>query len=111
MSEMVFAGDITLDISSSPYESGFKFNSLPFGGMTVDTDNAVRVGSATDVRLVPTAGFCVVVGTSGSRPAASVSLRGALFVTQAANGSPDKLEICLKKSNDVYDWVQIVQAP
>lgn len=97
-------GDITIDVSSAPYETGFKFNTLPFGGMTIDAGNAVRVGSAAEIKLVPPEGHPVIIGTTGDRPTPSEALRGALFVVREAPGSQDRLEICLKTSANDYAW-------
>lgn len=96
--------DVTIDVSSGPYESGFKFNTLPFGGMTIDAGNAIRVGSASEVKLVPAATHSVVIGTTGALPAASASLRGALFVVQGAGGVADTLQACLKSAANTYSW-------
>lgn len=100
-------GDVTIDVTAVPYESGFKFNTLPFGGMTVDQTNAVRIGSAADVKLVPPSGYTVIVGTTGSLPTAASTLRGALFVAQGASGSADTIQICLKSTADTYSWKTI----
>lgn len=97
-------GDITIDVAASPYESGFKFNTLPFGGLTIDAGNAVRLGSAADVKLIPPSGFSVIVGTTGTRPAASADLRGAVFVVQGGAGVADTLEVCLKSTAGTYSW-------
>jgi hypothetical protein len=66
-------GDYIVDVSHTPYEAGFKFNTIPFGGMTIDSQNAVRIGSATDVKLAPAHGSSVVVGSEprGSNAAES----------------------------------------
>ena len=97
-------GDITIDVSSAPYETGFKFNTIPFGGMTIDAENAVRVSSAADIKLTPPANRAVIIGTSGSTPTASASLRGALFFVQSAPGTADLLKVCIKNAADGYEW-------
>src|SRR5438270_13979207 len=58
---MPVRGDIEIDVSSSPYETGFKFNTLPFGGMTIDSNNSVRIGSAGNIKLAPAAGYNILV--------------------------------------------------
>lgn len=99
-------GDITIDVSSAPYETGFKFNTLPFGGMTIDAGSAVRLSSAG----------VVIVDTAGARPDPSNHLRGALYVERGTDetSAPDKLWICLKTtatSPDTYAWVQVAVGP
>jgi len=100
-------GDVTVDVSAAPYESGFKFNTIPFGGMTIDQKNAVRIGSAADIKLVPPNGYSIILGTTGSLPAAAAALRGALFVVQGAGGVADTVQICLKSAADTYSWKTI----
>lgn len=99
--------DVIIDVSASPYESGFKFNTLPFGGMTIDTGNAVRIGSASDVRIVPPSGHVLLLGTTGVLPTAAATLRGALFVVQGAAGTADTLQVCVKSAADTYSWKTI----
>ncbi len=104
-------GDVTIDVSRSPYESGFKFNTLPFGGMTIDADNAVRIGSATEIKLVPLKDRAVILGTTsttaGSLPTPSASLRGALFFMQQASGTADTLHLCIRNAGGTYEWKQV----
>ena len=97
-------GDITIDVSCSPYESGFKFNTLPFGGMTIDEGNAVRIGSAAEIKLTPPSGKAVVLETTGALPAPSAALRGAVFVVRGTSGIPDTVQVCLKSLLDTYSW-------
>jgi hypothetical protein len=97
-------GDVVIDVSGNAYETGFKFNTIPFGGMTIDTHNAVRIGSAADVKLVPPSGYTVVIGTTGILPTASADLRGALFVVQGAGGVADTLQVCLKAAGGGFSW-------
>ena len=98
------SADVIVDVSAAPYESGFKFNTIPFGGMTIDSKNSVRIGSATDIKLVPPSGFNVILGTTGALPTAAAALRGALFVVQGAAGVADTLQVCLKSAADTYSW-------
>jgi hypothetical protein len=98
----IVSGDVQIDVSSSPYETGFKFNTLPFGGMTLDTNNAIRIGSAADVKLVPPSGYSVILGTTGSLPTPTADLRGALFLVRSGTGVQDLLKVCVKDSSDNY---------
>ena len=104
-------GDITIDVSGAAYETGFKFNTLPFGGLTIDTGNSVRLSSAADIRLAPPSGRYVFVQTTGTKDATATSdHRGALFLERGADGVPDKLYICLKTSAqnpETFTWVEI----
>ena len=102
-----YYGDITIDVSGTPYETGFKFNTLPFGGMTIDAGNAVRIGSASDVKLTPSGGKVVILETTGSVPSGSESLRGALFIERGGGGSADKLRCCLKSAAGTYSFVVV----
>jgi hypothetical protein len=92
------SGDITIDVSSAPYETGFKFNTVPFGGMTIDAGNAVRLSSPT----------ALILATSGSSlPTPSAELRGGLFFLREAvgSGNADSLHVCRKKADDSgYEW-------
>lgn len=97
-------GDVTIDIPSSPIGAGFKFNTLPQGGMTIEAGHAVRVQSFSEIQLVPADGKAVVLQTTGALPTASAALRGALFVVRGAAGVADTLQVCLKSSADSYSW-------
>lgn len=90
-------GDITIDVSSMPYETGFKFNTVPFGGMTIDAGNAVRLSSAS----------VLIVDTAGDRPPASDRLRGALYFERGGATTRDRLSICMKSEAGAYDWIEI----
>ncbi len=96
--------DVVIDVCCAPYETGFKFNTIPFGGMTIDQGNAVRLGSATDIKLVPPSGNTVIVGTTGSAPTASATYRGAIFLVQGDSTHADVLQICLKDASNNYAW-------
>ncbi len=98
------SGDVVVDVAGNAYESGFKFNTIPFGGMTIDAKNAVRIGSATDIKLVPPSGYNVILGTTGALPTAVAERRGALFVVQGAVGVADTLQVCLKSAANTYSW-------
>lgn len=127
-------GDITIDVSSAPYETGFKFNTLPFGGMTIDEGNAVRIGSASDIklaapsgkavvieanvvssssdmRLAPPADKAVILETTGSEPTAAENLRGALYFVRSASGTADFLRVCIKNGSDTYEWKTVQFLP
>ena len=100
--------DIVIDVSGAAYESGFKFNTIPFGGMTIDSKNSVRIGSATDIKLVPPSGNYVILGTTGTRIATpTAAQRGALFLEQGGAGVADVLWVCMKNAADAYVWIQI----
>lgn len=102
------SADVIVDVSSSPYESGFKFNTIPFGGMTIDTRNAVRIGSATDIKLVPPSGNYVLLRTTGTKIVTpTAEQRGALFLEQGGAGVADVLWVCMKNAADSYAWIQI----
>lgn len=95
-------GDITIDVSSAPYETGFKFNTVPFGGMTIDAKNAVRLSSAS-VLILETAAESV----PPAPPTPAVAeFRGGLFFVRAASGTStaDSLHICIKNASDGYEW-------
>ena len=104
--------DIVIDVSNSAYESGFKFNTIPFGGMTIDTKNSVRIGSATDIKLAPPSGYTIIIGTTGAAPpTAAAAYRGALFFFQAGAGAGDQLQMCVKGTGGGYSWQPIFTAP
>lgn len=127
-------GDITIDVSSAPYETGFKFNTLPFGGMTIDAGNAVRIGSASDIKLAvpsgkavvieanllscssnmtfaPPADKAVILETTGSAPTAGSDVRGALYFVRSPSGTADVLKVCIKNGGDTYEWKTVQFVP
>ncbi len=54
----------------------------------------------------------VTVGDAiGNRPAASVDTRGSIFLVRSTTGNPDVLQVCMKKTDDSYAWVDVVTAP
>ena len=97
-------GNVVVDVRSTAYGSGFKFNTLPFGGLTIENGNAVRVSSFAELQLSPADQKPVILATTGALPTASASLRGALFVVRGATGVADTLQVCLKSSADSYSW-------
>ena len=97
-------GDVVVDISGSPFGAGFKFNTLPLSGMTIEGGYAVKLQSYAEVILAPADGKAAILRTTGTRPAASESLRGALFVVRGAAGVADTLQVCLKTDTDTYGW-------
>lgn len=97
-------GNVVVDVAGSPFGAGFKFNTLPVGGMTFEAGHAVRVQSFSEIQLVPAEGKTLMLSTTGALPAATQSLRGALFVVRGASGVADTLQICLKSSADSYSW-------
>ncbi len=50
----------------------------------------------------------IILATAGSRPAAGVAYRGMLFVDQGAPSATDTLSVCLKASDDSYNWIPII---
>jgi hypothetical protein len=59
-----------------------------------------------------TGGGAFTVGdVVGSRPTCSVTIRGALWVTQATAGNGDILQVCIKGTADTYAWRDAFTAP
>ena len=100
-------GNVIVDVASVPTGTGFKFNTLPFGGMTIEGGNAVRVSSFSEIQLAPATDKAVVLATFGALPTASASLRGALFVVRGGAGAADTLQVCLKAAAGSYSWKTI----
>lgn len=48
---------------------------------------------------------------NGTKPTCSLTERGTIYRTEGGAGQADKVEQCLKKSDDTYAWVQVVSAP
>lgn len=97
-------GNVIVDVTSAPYGTGFKFSSFPFGGLTIEAGNAVKLQSSAEVQLAPAAQKPVILATTGALPAPSEALRGALFVVRGASGTADTLQVCLKSILDTYSW-------
>lgn len=55
-------------------------------------------------------GFILRNMLATARPAANADNRGRVWMTEGGAGAADKVEICLKKADDTYAWVQIVTA-
>lgn len=55
--------------------------------------------------------YTIVGDTSGNKPTCNSTNRGALFLTQAAGGAPDTLEVCAKSAADSYAWGTVFTAP
>ena len=101
-------GDIIIDVSSAPYETGFKFNTVPFGGMTIAAGNAVKLSSASDVRIAPPEGRYLFLDTTGDKPEPPpADVRGALFIKRGDTSTRDRLFVCLKSDSNNYSWVEI----
>lgn len=97
-------GNVIIDVKTVSYGTGFKFNSFPFGGLTVEAGNSVKLQSPAEIQLSPADQKPVILATTGALPTAAAALRGALFVVQGANGVADTLQVCLKSSADTYSW-------
>ena len=97
-------GNVIVDVKSVPYGSGFKFNSFPFGGLTVEAGNAMKLQSPAEIQLSPADQKPVILATTGALPSASAALRGALFVVRGAGGVADTMQVCLKSAADTYSW-------
>lgn len=70
---------------------------------------AARVTKSTDGS---TGGGAHMVGDAvGNRPTCSVTIRGALWSTQATAGNGDTVEACLKGTADTYSWRTVFTAP
>ena len=90
------------------YETVLGYNAEGSGSYTV----TLGASSNTDVFAngnlkAVSGGVTPNEGGAGTRPAASVSVRGMLWVTQNGAGVADTVEICLKSSADTYSWVTI----
>lgn len=97
-------GNVIVDVMSVAYGSGFKFNSFPFGGMTVEAGNAVKLQSPSEIQLAPADAKPVILGTTGALPAAAEAYRGALFVVRGGAGVADTIQVCLKSAANSYSW-------
>ena len=97
-------GNVTIDVTRSPPNVGFRFGTFPKSGLTVESGNAVKLQSVAEIQLAPADQKPVVLATTGTLPAASAAFRGALFVVRGATGVADTLQVCLKSSADSYSW-------
>jgi len=78
--------------------------------ITVDDDNqqiTLYANNSIDLNA-----NSVKLDSAGQRPACSSNGdRSALFFTFGGSGSPDKIEVCMKKSDNTFGWVAVVTAP
>lgn len=63
--------------------------------------------SATAISLSPAVNTPIIIDTTGTRPLADVSLRGAIFLERGGAGVADLLYMCMKNDLDEYNWIQI----
>jgi len=72
------------------------------GSVGIGTTEAVN--SKLDVN-----GNIRIRGTGTSLPAADASYRGVMYLLQGSGGQPDKLYLCMMKSDASYQWVLIAR--
>jgi hypothetical protein len=85
------------------------------GGWTassVITNTGTGVGIATNEATSATLdvnGNIRIRGSGTSLPSAGAAYRGVMYLLTAATGvsTPDKLYVCMKKSDDSYQWVLV----
>ena len=61
----------------------------------------------TNGSIIPTTRFQLIPDSGTSKPAASASVRGHIYVTEGGPLVADVVEICLKSSSDTYSWVNL----
>ncbi len=52
----------------------------------------------------------VQLNSTSAQPVASASVRGRLWIQKGADGAPDKIQVCVKRSNDTYIWMDLLEA-
>lgn len=70
------------------------------------TDGIIQTGKGS-LQLAPVANFGVQVNTTGTRPAASATYQGQLWLERGGAGVADVLSMCMKSATDTYSWVTI----
>ena len=71
---------------------------------------AIQDGTIDIKCLVAFAEDGVQLNATNSRPTAAVGIRGRLWIAKGSTGTADKIQICLKKSDDTYDWFDLMEA-
>lgn len=73
--------------------------------------SAVLLGTSDLLTLRAKINETVQLLSTASKPTANSANRGCLWLEKGTNGVSDKLQIVVKKSDDSYAWVDIIQAP
>jgi hypothetical protein len=68
------------------------------------TAHPTTLGSTDGTSQTLTGTVIMLGGTSASQPTCAVGIRGAYYTVQAASGSTDGVQVCLKTSGDTYAW-------
>jgi len=61
----------------------------------------------TNGSVVPTTRLQLIPDSGTSKPSASSSVRGHVYVTEGGAGVADVAEVCLKSATDTYSWVNL----
>jgi len=103
-----FGGSSKASADGVQYEVVIGYGAVGKGSYTVTLggSNNTDVYANGNIKAV-SGGVTPNEGGAGTRPTASASVRGMIWVTQNGSGVADTVEICLKSSADTYSWVTI----
>jgi hypothetical protein len=99
-------GDINEMNNATSFTLNDMFSTI---GLNAGTSQIV-IGSTNNI-LFLSGRNGIVMQTPGVKPACDLSKRLTWFTTQGGAGVADKMEQCMKKSDDSYVWVTVVTAP
>lgn len=68
---------------------------------------AIQEGYKDSARAINLNDRRFLYGPSTAKPTAAAKYRGIMYITEAASGAADTIEICLKSATDTYSWVNI----
>lgn len=71
---------------------------------------AIQDGSIDLKALIVYAEDGVQLNETNSQPSAALAARGRIWIIKGAGGTADKIQICLKKSDDTYAWYDLMEA-
>ena len=67
-------GNVTIDVTRSPSNVGFRFATFPLSGLTVEAGHGLKLQSVQEIQLAPADQKTVILATTGALPTASASL-------------------------------------
>lgn len=116
--DWVFQGNIDIGNASS---DTLTITSVVDSNILPDSSNSRNLGGTsnrwedifvddivdTNGSSVATTRLQMIPNTGTSKPTASSSVRGHIYVTEGGTGVADVVEICLKDDSDNYNWVTI----
>lgn len=80
----------------------------PVERRNIKTDKISPTSSGVGkIELTPNADQGTEINTTGTKPVASETYRGQIWVERGGAGARDRLYVCLKSDSDTFSWLEV----